>query len=826
MAGSRPRALLVGVAALGAGILLQELLAFRLWAATFGDGYALLLGLVAPAAVGLGAVVLARGDALSEGAVARAAAKLALGAGAAWIVALVALAWLTQRIARLPGQVGDWALWAMVAGWLVPFALAGGAMGAAVRRGIGQAGRMGFADALGGACAGLAVPLVMRLGAPRAGLVTGLVVGIAAVAFAWSAAGEPGARTPPWGPLWAFVLAAVSLLCGDLGDPWLEMHTDLGSRRSRLRHQVWSGLGLASAGRLAKGRMQLAVDARLDRALDLADGSGRSPPDRPQDLGYGLAGRPGGRVLVIGSGGGREIEVAFSEGAHAVSAIEADPVLVGQLLRVELAATTGRIFRHRGLRVRIGDGRVGAGDLPGGYRQIVVVGAPRHVQAAPRLLGPSDRLYTREAVQGYLSLLAPRGSLVLRCGREGLGSVVAAVAAALGAGANEIREHLFACSAADGEAALLVKREPLSALERQSLSKHCKRFRLAVDFPTEIPMLQIRGHVHERALALLPPALAGVAAAVDEWPYLGARPQPTELPALAGQALRELLEPPWSSLRSGTERPGGPPGRGVVASGKASGRPEPAARDSGAGPGPGRDDVAGRGLGLAAAGLAAPLVLLLAGLALATAGSGRRQARPAAALALACFGVALGVAQVALAQRLIEVLGQPAAAWPLVIPLLLVATGAGRLVVDSVSEARVRRMAAWCGAAAALCALAASLMPLGSVPAHLRPAALAVVAMAVAALLGAPLAAALRLAGRRGPRAAPAVAAGLWGAHALGWAVGAAAAAVLVRYAGTSRLLAAPVFAVVPALLLLELGRAGGGAGSVARSAPSSDQAA
>src|SRR5688572_15273013 len=98
------RALLGGVFLVGASMLLLELLAFRLSAATMGTGFATFVALTLPAAAGLGATVIGARRTPSAGHDARSAAHLAACSGAALGAAVIMLSWVSQSIAGEQGE--------------------------------------------------------------------------------------------------------------------------------------------------------------------------------------------------------------------------------------------------------------------------------------------------------------------------------------------------------------------------------------------------------------------------------------------------------------------------------------------------------------------------------------------------------------------------------------------------------------------------------------------------------------------------------------------------------------------------------------------------
>lgn len=764
MTRSEYRKLLWGVGLLGGATLLLELLSFRLQAAAIGHGFALFVGLTAPAFAALGAMVVARRSAAtSDARLDRSAAHLTALGGAFAVFAVISLTLVSQRIARAGGDAEMWQVaLGLLSGWL-PALFAGGAVGAVMRRGARWIGRFAAALAFGAAIACLAAPGLLELGgAPRLAIGNGLLFGVAALLFASS-----GRQAKPHtAVIWTLPLAVVALIAGDVGAPWLKMRFDLG-RRSRIDHTIWSPQGLIAVHKVKRDRTKLQIDRGPEVPLAEEREPKRKPSFLPQDLVYLTSLGAKGPVLVIGSAGGREVAAAMAYEHPRVDVVELHASFVNELLLDRYATITGHVLHHQHIVTpHIGDGRADLSRLPRDYQHVVVTGHGNFDQSAPRLLTGHERLYTREAIATYLDRLRADGTLLLRAPKEGLPALIAGASTALGLTPEAARRHLLACSS-DEDVVLLVHLGARDARRQHNLDKRCKRSRLTVDYPlTKPPKRRAKDVAKEAERQDKLARLEAGQPASDDRPYLTAAP-----------TLDELKGQTWASLRA--LRP-------ELANGATKKKAKKGQEAEPAEPPPPKMTV----IGTATAGAIVALLLLLIGLVVPPPRSGSVRG-PSLSLRLAfpLFGVALATGLFALSDQLLRVVGDAAYAWTLVIPLGLVGMGAGRLWADTITTVRLRR-AAGLGLAVGLGWLIliggshATVQGMGIAGEAPRLTLTMFLLFITGAVLGWPLAAGLRLVAAvdRAPVT------WCWGAHFGGWALGGALAALLVPYLGVTGL--------------------------------------
>ncbi len=152
----------------------------------------------------------------------------------------------------------------------------------------------------------------------------------------------------------------------------------------------------------------------------------------PQSVGYAMAGP--GRTLVIGGGGGRDIENALSSGQERVDVIELNGA-IREAVDDDLEKWSGRPYSLPGVSVAIGDGRSKLAARDTRY-DVVHIGFTDTLSAnsAAGFALSEANLYTLEAYDEYLDHLGPKGILTVTrlqrlVGDEALRATVLALAA-------------------------------------------------------------------------------------------------------------------------------------------------------------------------------------------------------------------------------------------------------------------------------------------------------------------------------------------------------------------------------------------------------------
>ena len=292
----------------------------------------------------------------------------------------------------------------------VPFVAAGVTIALAVRGYASSIGRV-YAFDLAGAALGaiVVVPLLWIVSGTTLLVGLSLVAGLAALLFA---AGAPSLRRVAAG---AAALAAVATLLAATTDLYeLPPHTTAPDGLDPVSVH-WTPLtrvlaypppGDAKIAPLFYDRIYAPVAVRRPgdpipdwRQLSLG----------PQTVGYELAGP--GHSLVIGGGGGRDIENALSSGQKRVDVIELNRA-IRDSVDDDLARWSGSPYSLPGVSVTIGDGRSELAARDTKY-DVIHIGFTDTLSAnsAAGFALTEANLYTREAYRDYFDHLQPGGIL-------------------------------------------------------------------------------------------------------------------------------------------------------------------------------------------------------------------------------------------------------------------------------------------------------------------------------------------------------------------------------------------------------------------------------
>lgn len=121
----------------------------------------------------------------------------------------------------------------------------------------------------------------------------------------------------------------------------------------------------------------------------------------------------GARILIIGSGGGRDVWAALLKGVRRIDAVELSPATVA-LMRGPLAEFSGNVYLDERVAVHVGEGRSFVEHAREKYRAIELTMVDSWIgNAAGAFLFNESHLYTEEAFRSYLRNLEPEGVLVV-----------------------------------------------------------------------------------------------------------------------------------------------------------------------------------------------------------------------------------------------------------------------------------------------------------------------------------------------------------------------------------------------------------------------------
>ena len=117
------------------------------------------------------------------------------------------------------------------------------------------------------------------------------------------------------------------------------------------------------------------------------------------------------RVLILGAGGGSDIQQALNHRAARIDAVELDPQLV-ELVSRDLAAWSGNIYTRAGVQVQLGDARGFIRQSRQHYDLIQLSMLDAYGASSAGLHALNENyLYTVEALQDYLAHVTPGGYL-------------------------------------------------------------------------------------------------------------------------------------------------------------------------------------------------------------------------------------------------------------------------------------------------------------------------------------------------------------------------------------------------------------------------------
>ncbi|MGH2780982.1 MAG: hypothetical protein ACRDLA_06145, partial [Thermoleophilaceae bacterium] len=298
---------------------------------------------------------------------------------------------------------------------MLPFTAAGIVIALAIRGYRRWVDRVYAFDLAGAALGALAiVPLLWLVDAPTLFVALALVAGLAAWSFA---PGRAAAGLALAGVVALTLAATTSLYAVPPSVPIAEQVDPVADRWTPLSRV----LGFPPAGEDA--RFAAVNYDRVYAPVPLVR-AGEPPPDwralgtGAQSIGYELTGP--GHALVIGGGGGRDIENALAEGQR-VDVIELNEA-IRRTVDEDLARWSGSPYSLPGVETAIGDGRSILARRDRRYDQV-------HIGFTDTWSGNSaqafalteNNLYTLEAFDEYLDHLRPGGVLNVSRLRRALG---------------------------------------------------------------------------------------------------------------------------------------------------------------------------------------------------------------------------------------------------------------------------------------------------------------------------------------------------------------------------------------------------------------------
>lgn len=419
------RAVLGGIAAVSAALLMTELALTRIFSVTMYYHFAFLaisIALFGLSASGVFVFVTRRAFATID-----TRPILAIGAllhGAATIVALACLVRIRVGLNYSPGNVALMlAIYALAA---LPFFTGGFVVSLAFARFTDRINVLYAADLLGAATGCLLlIPLLNQLGAPGV-VITAAGLGLgAAVAFA----GSNGRRRIV---LAAGLIGGAALATQAAGLRPFDVADTKGHQGDRVLFAKWNSFSRVAVYDRNHGDWSLSptYTGPKPESLFMDIDSAASTPilkgtGRPEDasylryeltaVAYQLAERPQGfNALVIGTGGGRDLLSALVFGARKVDGVEINPIIARDVMLSRFRDYSGRIYADPRVAIHVDDGRsfVRRSESQYDVIQASLVDTWAATAAGAYTL-TENSLYTREAFEEYLDHLTDTGILTI-----------------------------------------------------------------------------------------------------------------------------------------------------------------------------------------------------------------------------------------------------------------------------------------------------------------------------------------------------------------------------------------------------------------------------
>ena len=419
------RAVLGGIAAVSAALLMTELALTRIFSVTMYYHFAFLA--ISIALFGLSAsgvfvfVMRARLAAITTRPLLSAGAFLH---GLATVVALACLVRIRVGLNYSPENVA--LMLAIYALATLPFFTGGFVISLAFARLTSSINLLYAADLLGAATGCLLlIPLLNRLGAPGV-VMTAAALGLsAAVAFA-----DPPQRRRAL--LMAIILAALPAIAQFEGLRPFDVLDTKGHQGDRVLFAKWNSFSRVAVYDRAHGDWSLSPNYTGPKPQSLfmdIDSAASTPILRgsgtPADAGYlryeltalayHLAEQPQGfDALVIGTGGGRDLLSALVFGARKVDGVEINPIIARDVMLDRFRDYSGNIYANPRVSIHVDDGRSFVRRSTSRYDviQASLVDTWAATAAGAYTL-TENSLYTREAFGEYIDHLTDNGILTI-----------------------------------------------------------------------------------------------------------------------------------------------------------------------------------------------------------------------------------------------------------------------------------------------------------------------------------------------------------------------------------------------------------------------------
>jgi hypothetical protein len=320
------------------------------------------------------------------------------------VIALTIVLWLTHK-------PGPWQLALIYFATALPFFISGIILSLVISETVERVDRVYFFD-LAGASAGclLLLPFLERFG----GLGTVISVGVlfAAAAAVWH--NLAGSRAGRVGCV-ALSLGLVVFMFLNQTHNFIDVEYAKDQKLPKETFRKWnsfSRIGMV-ANPDGNGGM-IYIDADASTGIASFDFAHLKPQDLETLLNHGPSLpyriRPGAKTLVIGPGGGWDVSRALASGSKDVTGVEINPIIATTIMREQFPQLSNRLYFRPDVRIHVEDGRSFVRRSPEKYQVIQATLVDTWASTAAGAFALSENnLYTTDALRDYLEHLTDDG---------------------------------------------------------------------------------------------------------------------------------------------------------------------------------------------------------------------------------------------------------------------------------------------------------------------------------------------------------------------------------------------------------------------------------
>jgi hypothetical protein len=353
-------------------------------------------------------------------------------------------------ILSLPASGGFMIFAAVYFAAAAPFVLAGMVVSLAISEAIDRVDKVYFFD-LAGAAAGclLLVPFLNLVGGPGAALAAAVLYAAASAVWFGLSKHSLGRAVGV-----ALALLLVALVLVNKRDSVIDVTHAKGLALADEVFVRWNTFSrVALKENPASGEAIIAIDADATTGIPRFDLDNLTAGQRKElesgGPGFPYRLRPGGKTLIIGSGGGWDVARAIASGSKDVTAVEINPIIANTIMRGRFRALSNGLYFRPEVHVAVEDGRTFVRGSAEKYQLLQATLVDTWASTAAGAFALSENnLYTTGAFHDYLSHLTDDGMLAFtRWGfqppRESLRLLALARYALSGMGEPEPWRHIF-----------------------------------------------------------------------------------------------------------------------------------------------------------------------------------------------------------------------------------------------------------------------------------------------------------------------------------------------------------------------------------------------